>query len=107
MVVHGTGPQTLLDTYEEERLPIAKSVLRWTRLVAKAVGPNHWIVRNRVFARHQLMFCLLRLPALRSWILLKVSQVQINYRKSTLSESVGAFVSRLPGLAIGLPTPSV
>ena len=95
-VVKGSGRPMLLDTYEEERLPIARSVLRWTRVLAKAVGPSHVFVRDRLIVRHFLMVNLLRLSAVRGWLLLTVSQLRINYRNRSLSRSVGSFNRSAP-----------
>lgn len=95
-VVKGSGRPILLDTYEEERLPIARSVLRWTRVLAKAVGPSHVLVRNRLIVRHFVMVNLLRFSAVRSWLLLTVSQLRINYRNRSLSRSAGTFNRNAP-----------
>lgn len=96
MVVQGRGRPMLLDTYEEERLPLATKVLRWTRVLAKAVGPAHVLIRNRVIVRHYLMVHLLRIPAIRTFLLTSVSQVRVNYRNRSLSTSVGNFGRTAP-----------
>lgn len=96
MVAQGTGSPMLLDTYEEERLPIARRVLKWTRVLAKAVGPAHVLVRNQVIVRHWLMVNLLRIRAVRAWLLTSVSQVRVNYRNRSLSTSVGSFGRTAP-----------
>lgn len=80
--------EALLDTYDEERLPVARGVLRFTRALARLVGGTYPAGR---LLRDQVALRLLRLSRVRGRLMLKISQVKLNYRGSSLSRSVGRF----------------
>ena len=90
-VVRGHSSEHLLETYEAERLPIAKSVLRGTRALAQltvAATPARRILRNLLVPQ------VVRVAYVRAWFISQLSQVGVNYRRSSLSVSSGRF-SRL------------
>lgn len=78
------APQTLLDTYEEERLPKAREVLKKTNQVTETV-----FAAPTTFTR--LLRDLVILPILRNgWVqkkmFAKLAQLHVNYRGSRLSQ---------------------
>jgi 2-polyprenyl-6-methoxyphenol hydroxylase-like FAD-dependent oxidoreductase len=58
-VLHGDAPETLLDTYEHERLPVARSVVRRTDMLTRALLHPHPALR---LARETLAPALVRMP---------------------------------------------
>ena len=91
LVVNG-APETLLDTYEAERLPVGRKVLQQTDV-------NHRLrVSGSVLAdilMDRVVFPLLRVPAILDvvgdFVLKRGSQLDVNYRGSSLSEHAGGF----------------
>ncbi|MBD2448923.1 FAD-dependent monooxygenase [Nostoc sp. FACHB-152] len=80
MVITSQSPEHLLDTYEEERLPIAQGVLAQTDTRTKVLVSNHPIMqflRERVFS----------LNSVQSYLTRRSSQLFIHYRSSSLSRS--------------------
>jgi len=94
VVRHGADP-SLLETYNEERLPNARRLLRTTDRFFDFAASDEWFVsfiRKNVFpyfANFALSF-----DTVRHVVFPLVSQIGINYRDSSLSETVGAFEVR-------------
>jgi len=97
-VVRGGASDRLLDTYEEERRPVAADVVRktsraWNILVGRTVF-------HRLFRDHVLL-PILRWPALqRRWVETG-SQLHVSYRggplaKTTLGERLWSFIRHAP-----------
>src|SRR5215212_4686258 len=72
----------LLDTYQAERHPIARSVLRGTHLGARLVLAQNPLMRA---IREWAVPAIVNIPSVRRRILTAVSQLAINYRGSSLS----------------------
>jgi 4,5-epoxidase len=92
-VAKGIATPRLLDTYEEERLPVARSVLRWTRVLTKmleAASPGGRFLRDEVFVRAA------KIAPVRRWFLTTLSQVKISYGRSSISYSFGRFNRKAP-----------
>jgi 2-polyprenyl-6-methoxyphenol hydroxylase-like FAD-dependent oxidoreductase len=103
-VMHGDSPESLLDTYEMERIGFARRLVATTDRAFSFItrrGKLAAIVRTRIIPRiAPLMF---RMPAMRRLLFRTVSQIGVSYRESTLS--VGATGSlhagdRLPWIEI-------
>lgn len=95
-VVAGRANSDLLDTYELERLPVARNLLRSTDRGFQVVVDNHWFARllrtqiiGRVVAR-AMTFEKVRKRAFNA-----LSQIGIAYHDSPLSKALGT----LPGSA--------
>jgi 4,5-epoxidase len=58
-VLHGDAPEALLDAYERERLPVARSVVRRTDMLTRALLHPHPALR---LARETLAPALARMP---------------------------------------------
>ena len=91
LVING-APETLLDSYEAERLPVGRKVLQQTDV-------NH---RLRVsgspladILMYRVVFPLLRVPPILDvvgdFVLKRGAQLDVNYRTSSLSEHTGSF----------------
>jgi 2-polyprenyl-6-methoxyphenol hydroxylase-like FAD-dependent oxidoreductase len=84
--LHGTGPEELLDTYEPERAPIGRMVLRFTDRAFTIATSTNPLVR---FARTHIAPALIPLAARartgRAYAFRTVAQLGIRYRRSPLS----------------------
>jgi 2-polyprenyl-6-methoxyphenol hydroxylase-like FAD-dependent oxidoreductase len=90
LVING-APETLLDSYEAERLPVGRKVLQQTDVnhrLRVSGSPLADILMDRV------VFPLLRVPAILDvvgdFVLKRGSQLDVNYRASSLSEHTGS-----------------
>jgi hypothetical protein len=97
LVVKGQADPALLDTYEQERIPVAQRLLRTTDRIFNLLVSDSWVAgvfRTRVLARiaaRAMTVERVRLLAFRT-----ISQIGIRYRSSPLSRT-------LPGLPDGAP----
>jgi 2-polyprenyl-6-methoxyphenol hydroxylase-like FAD-dependent oxidoreductase len=104
-VVRGKAPDSLLDSYEPERISFAKKLVATTdRAFSFATGEGRIadIVRTRIFP---LIFpAALSLDAVREFMFRTVSQVMLNYRGDPLSVGEAGQVhggDRLPWVPVG------
>ena len=97
LVVQGKAEPALLDSYEEERIPIAQRLLNTTDRGFRLIVSDNWLAG--VF-RTQIMARIGALAMKVQWIqrlaFRTVSQTGIHYRWSTLSKSVDALPSEAP-----------
>ncbi|HJQ59244.1 MAG TPA: FAD-dependent monooxygenase [Vineibacter sp.] len=97
LVVTGRADAALLDSYEQERIPVAQRLLQTTDRAFRFVVSDGWfagLFRTRIMARvvaFAMSFARVRTLAFRT-----ISQIGISYRQSALSQT-------LPGLAQGAP----
>jgi hypothetical protein len=82
-VLRGRASDNLLDTYEEERLPIARSVLKGSDIGYAAMFSSSRFV---TFARERILVPLLRLPSVQRAISSTSNQLDVNYRDSLLAQ---------------------
>jgi 2-polyprenyl-6-methoxyphenol hydroxylase-like FAD-dependent oxidoreductase len=97
LVVGKRAEARLLDSYEEERLPVARRLLETTDRAFMVVVNDSWFVgmlRTHVIAR--IAAFALGLAPVRRFVFRLVSQIGIHYRGSAVSESA-------PGLPEGAP----
>jgi hypothetical protein len=78
-VLREGAPDSLLDTYEEERKPIARSVLRGTTAASQLVFAMNPILR---FVRERIVFPILGTAFVQRQLFRKVSQLEVRYRGS-------------------------
>jgi 2-polyprenyl-6-methoxyphenol hydroxylase-like FAD-dependent oxidoreductase len=99
-VLNGGAAESLLDTYEPERIGFARRLVATTDRVFSMVtdqGPIAWRVRTRLVP--MVARVLFRLAAVRRFLFRTVSQIGVNYRDSALSEGAVGSVrggDRLP-----------
>jgi hypothetical protein len=82
MVLRGAAPDSLLDTYTEERLPVVRRVLKNTDQTASVFLAHS---RARRLFRDRFVLPLLRSRAMQKRLTRRMSQLDINYRGSSLS----------------------
>ncbi|MGH6815741.1 MAG: FAD-dependent oxidoreductase [Hyphomicrobiaceae bacterium] len=89
LVVQGRADPALLDTYEQERIPVAQRLLRTTDRAFQLIVSDSWLaslLRTRIVARvaaRAMTFERIRRLAFRT-----ISQIGIRYRKSPLSQTL-------------------
>jgi 2-polyprenyl-6-methoxyphenol hydroxylase-like FAD-dependent oxidoreductase len=104
-VLKGGAPDTLLDSYEPERIAFAHRLVKTTDRVftlATAEGTIADIVRTRLVPA--VFPALVKFAAFREFLFRTVSQVTINYRHGALSEGRAGDVhggDRLPWIVVG------
>jgi 2-polyprenyl-6-methoxyphenol hydroxylase-like FAD-dependent oxidoreductase len=86
------APDSLLDTYDEERKPIAREVLHRTSAATRIVFAMNPIAR---FVRERLLVPILRRPFVQRRLFAKNSQLEMNYRGRSLSEQVDGTFSHV------------
>jgi 2-polyprenyl-6-methoxyphenol hydroxylase-like FAD-dependent oxidoreductase len=103
-VTGGTALPTLLDTYETERRPVGRDVLRLTDRafrIATSTNPLVGLIRTRLAPR--LMRLALATPATRARAFRGLSQLTINYRTSPFSHHGHSRLRRGPQPGDRLP----
>lgn len=91
-VLREGAPDALLDTFDEERKPIARAVLRGTSAASNLVFAMNPIVR---FIRERLVFPILRTGFVQRRLIGNVSQLEVNYRGRSLAAHFDQRFSRL------------
>lgn len=94
LVVKGKAPDELLDTYEEERMPVAREVLKGTNASTNLVVSRNPALR---FVRDRTLSHVMGSGLVQETLLKRVSQLDVNYRKSSLSKSYTSPQTLLPG----------
>ena len=92
LVLEGCANAKLLDTYNEERLPNAKALTKTTdRFFNLAANPNPFFVFVRLYIFPYIANLAFSLNAVKRFVFPRISQIAINYRKSSLSQNNGSF----------------
>ncbi len=94
LVVQGRADPALLDSYEQERVPVARRLLETTDRAFQLVVSDSFVaraLRTRLLAR--LAAFAMRFTGIRRRTFRTISQTSIHYRASALSRSLGG----LPG----------
>jgi hypothetical protein len=97
LVVRGLADEGLLDTYETERLPVARQLLRSTDRAFTMVVSDSWragLFRTRVLTK-VVAFAMKRARA-RARAFRLLSQIGIRYARSPLSHSLAQFPEGAP-----------
>jgi len=97
LVVQGKAAPALLDTYEQERIPVARRLLETTDRAFQAVVSQGWLptlMRTKVIAR--VAAAAMKFARVRELVFRTVSQTGIRYPDSALSQA-------LPGLPADAP----
>jgi 2-polyprenyl-6-methoxyphenol hydroxylase-like FAD-dependent oxidoreductase len=88
LVLQGRADAALLDTYGEERMPVAQRLLETTDRAFQLVASDGWfpaLLRTKVIAR--VAATAMRFEKVRRLAFLAISQTGINYRSSSLSRT--------------------
>jgi 2-polyprenyl-6-methoxyphenol hydroxylase-like FAD-dependent oxidoreductase len=97
LVVKAQASNVLLGSYEDERIPVARRLLKTTDRAFKLVVADNWLAglfRTKILAKIAA-FALSR-KAIQEFAFRTVSQIGINYRKSPLSKSLQTLPAPAP-----------
>jgi 2-polyprenyl-6-methoxyphenol hydroxylase-like FAD-dependent oxidoreductase len=97
LVVKGRAEVALLDSYEDERVPVARRLLNTTDRAFRLIVSDSWLAglfRTRILAR--IAAFAMSLKAIQRIGFRTVSQTGISYRKSVLSESLEGLPENAP-----------
>ncbi len=84
-VLRGRAREDLLDTYQEERMPVARSVLTGSDLGHSAIFSPHPVM---TFLRDRVLVPALRLRVVQTAMLDKVAELDVGYRNTSLAREV-------------------
>src|SRR5207344_2088010 len=87
LVVKGQADPALLDSYEQERQPVAQRLLRTTDRIFTLLVSDSWVAgvfRTRVLAR--ILSRAMTIERIRGAAFRTISQIGIRYRKGPLSQ---------------------
>jgi hypothetical protein len=104
LVVEGHADAALLDSYEAERIPVARRLLETTDRAFQFVVSDSWFaraLRTRVIAR--VAAVAMRIKRVRRLAFRTISQIGIDYRKSPLSQALGALPKGAPAAGDRFP----
>ena len=90
LVVEGRADAALLDSYEEERIPVARRLLNTTDRAFRLIVSDNWLaglLRTEILAR-VAAFAMSR-ERIQSFAFRVVSQIGIHYRKSPSVDIAG------------------
>lgn len=96
-VVKGRADAALLDSYERERLPIARRLLNTTDRAFRLIVSDNWfagLLRTKILAR--IVAVAMSFEWLQKIAFRTVSQIGISYRHSRLSKSLEGMPSSAP-----------
>jgi len=97
LVVSGRAGATLLDSYEDERIPVARRLLSTTDRAFSLIVSDNWLAglfRTRVLVK--IMAFAMRFDRVRKLAFRTISQTGIHYRNSALSESPAGLPEAAP-----------
>src|SRR5213083_1642988 len=97
LVVSGRAGTVLLDSYEAERVPVAKRLLSTTDRAFSLVVADSWLAglfRTRVVPK--IMAFLMGLNWVQRLVFRTISQIGIRYRNSSLSETLAGLPEAAP-----------
>jgi 2-polyprenyl-6-methoxyphenol hydroxylase-like FAD-dependent oxidoreductase len=97
LVVKGQAEAALLDSYEEERIPVARRLLNTTDWAFKLVVSGSWLaglLRTKILAR--VAAFALGVTWIQNIAFRTVSQIGIHYRQSALSQSQDGMLKSAP-----------
>jgi pentachlorophenol monooxygenase len=97
-VLLGRSPAALLETYQDERRPIAQEVLTNTDHMVRLATTTNPVVQN---LRDRFLPELKHLPGLEHRILGELSQISVNYRQSPITLDTRHFWPGRSGLHAG------
>ena len=97
LVVQGRAAPALLDSYEQERVPVAARLLETTDRAFQGIVSEGWfaaLLRTKVIARIAVLA--MRLQPVRRFVFRTISQIGIAYPQTSLSQSLAGPSARAP-----------
>lgn len=105
LVVKGISSAEILTTYNEERLPNAEALMKTTdRFFDLAASPNALLSFSRLYIFPYVANLAFKMNAVKRFVFPRISQIAINYRRSSLSKGGDGFAvkagERMPYLQV-------
>jgi 2-polyprenyl-6-methoxyphenol hydroxylase-like FAD-dependent oxidoreductase len=97
LVVKGEAEETLLDSYEAERLPVAQRLLNTTDRIFRLIVSESWLAglfRTRILAN--MAAVAMRRARIQRLFFRAISQIGIRYPGSPLSQNLGGLAAKSP-----------
>ncbi len=97
LVIQGRADAALLDSYEQERIPVAQRLLGSTDRAFQLIVSDGWLaslLRTRILAR--LAAFAMTFERVRTLAFRTISQIGISYRASPLSRTLPGFAATAP-----------
>ena len=97
LVASGQADARLLDSYEDERIPVAEALLNTTDRLFSLVVSDSWVTglfRTRLVPK--VVSLAMRVPRIRRAAFLTISQTGISYRGSSISETLSGVPESAP-----------
>ena len=97
LVVKGQADAALLDSYEQERQPVAQRLLRTTDRIFTLLVSDSWVAgvfRTRILAR--ILSRAMTIERVRGAAFRTISQIGIRYRNGPLSQMLGSLPEGAP-----------
>ena len=97
LVIKGRADAALLDTYEQERIPVAQRLLATTDRAFQMVVTDNWLAslfRTSIIAR--VAARAMKIERVRKIAFRTISQIGIRYRKSPLSQTLAGVPQGAP-----------
>jgi FAD binding domain len=97
LVIQGRADAALLDTYEQERIPVAQRLLRTTDRVFQLVVTESWLAglfRTQIMAR--IVARAMTVERVRRLAFRTLSQIGIRYRRSPFSQTLAGVPKGAP-----------
>jgi 2-polyprenyl-6-methoxyphenol hydroxylase-like FAD-dependent oxidoreductase len=104
LVVKGRADAALLDTYEQERIPVARRLLGTTDRAFQLVVTDSWIAslfRTSIIAR--VAARAMKIQRVRNFAFRTISQIGIRYRGSPLSKTLAGLPKGAPAAGDRFP----
>lgn len=104
LVVQGRAAHALLDTYGQERIPVAQRLLETTDRAFQAVVSESWLaalLRTKVIAR--IAATVMRFESVRRLAFRTIAQIGIAYPNSSLSQSLSPLPKQAPAAGDRFP----
>ena len=88
-VLKGTGKKKLLETYNEERLPFAQSLIKYTDKGFVLLSSGNWFIGNfRTYIFLPILGKLMHFDRVKLILFKMLSQLFYGYKKSSLSKII-------------------
>ena len=104
LVVKGQADAALLDSYEEERVPVANRLLRTTDRIFMLLVSDSWfagLFRTRILAK--IAARAMTIERVRTLAFRTISQIGIRYRRSPMSQTLASFPKGAPAAGDRFP----
>lgn len=101
LVVKGAAPDSILDSYQPERQPVAESVLKATAAITRVITLENRFIEG---LRDHVMPLMTGLPPVKAQMATQDAEIDITYRKSPIVEDHGgghAHLGRMAGPQAG------